>query len=340
MKITNLASFIVILTVAVLPLKGTAQDLPTCAITQIDIGKGPVNAIAYSRSANQIAVAAAENIHIYDASTYKELMVFNGHTDSVSTLAFSPNGKLLVSGGADKTVRLWETETGKLRRTREEHTAPINTVAFSLSGERFWSASSKDNTIRSWYPRDGGRWSSRVGGRTDITFITIACSYERETVAKIYNSMPIRCTIKISANYWRVVSGHTDSINVLTLYEGGKTFATGSRDKAIQLWNIADRDKPLWTFIGHTDAITAMDFSINGKLLASGSSDKTVRLWDVATGQHLHTFIGHKGEVGAVTFLGDKALARTAFAKDKALASGSSDGTVIIWDMNKAVPND
>ena len=109
-------------------------------------------------------------------------------------------------------------------------------------------------------------------------------------------------------------------------------------DKTIQLWNIADRDKPIYTFIGHTDAITAMDFSINGKLLASGSSDKTVRLWDVATGQHLHTFIGHIGEVGAVTFLGDKSLANTAFAKDKALASGSSNGTLIIWDLGKVIP--
>ena len=108
-------------------------------------------------------------------------------------------------------------------------------------------------------------------------------------------------------------------------------------DKTIQLWHIADRDKPLYTFIGHTDAITAVDYSTNGKLLASGSSDKTVRLWDVTTGKHLHTFTGHTGGIGAVTFLGDKALAGTAFAKDKALASGCSDGTVIIWDIDKVI---
>ena len=338
MKSTKTLSYIFLITLAVLSMNVSAQDLPKGAITQINTGQGPIKAIAYSRATNQLAVAAGKIIIIYDASTYKEAMQLTGHTDAILALDFSPNGKLLVSGGSDKTVRLWETETGKLRRTREEHTAPVNTVAFSLNGKRFWSGSSKDDTIRSWYPRDGGKWTSQITTRTDVTFITIASSYKGETVAKVYKSMPIKCKIEIGGNHWHVVSGHTDTVNVLTLYEGGKAFATGSMDKTIQLWNIADRDKPLYTFIGHTDAVSAVDFSINGKLLASGSSDKTVRVWDVEDGKHLHTFSGHTGEIGAVTFLGDKALANTAFAKDKALASGSSDGTLIIWDLGKVVP--
>lgn len=329
---------VLLLAVVVLSVNGNTEELPKGAITQINTGDLPINALAYSRAANQLAVAAGKLIKIYDAHTYKELMQLTGHTDTVLALAFSPNGKLLVSGSSDKTVRLWETETGKLRRTREEHTAPVETVAFSINGKRFWSGSSKDDTIRSWYPRDGGKWTSQITTRKDVTFITITCSHESETVAKMYKSIPIKCEIKIGGNHWNVVSGHTDLINVLTLYEGGKAFATGSMDKTIQLWNIADRDKPLHTFIGHTDAITAVDFSINGKLLASGSADNTIRLWDVETGKYLYTFTGHTSQIGAVIFLGDKALGKTAFAKDKALASGGSDGTLIIWDLGKVVP--
>ena len=67
MKITKSASFILLLTVAVFLVNGYAEDLPTGAIARIDIGEGPVNAIAYSRSVNRLAVAAANNIHIYDA---------------------------------------------------------------------------------------------------------------------------------------------------------------------------------------------------------------------------------------------------------------------------------
>ncbi len=334
MKIMKNVSTVLLLSIVVLSVNGNAQDLPKGAISQINTGYGPIKAIAYSRSTNQLAVAVNKIIQIYDASTYKEKIHLTGHTDAILALAFSPNGKLLVSGGSDKTVRLWETETGKLRRTREEHTAPVNTVAFSLNGNRFWSASSKDCTIRSWFPHDGGRASSRSNSRTDVTYITIATSYKGETVAKVFNSIPNQCIIEISGNHWRFVSGHTDSINVLTLYEGGKNVATGSKDKTIQLWNIADRENPFYTLIGHTSAITAVDFSSNGKLLASGSSDNTVRLWDVAAGKHLHTFIGHTGQIGAVTFLGDKALSKTAFAKDKTIASGCSDGMVIIWNVD------
>ena len=322
-------NFILFFTLVPFQINTFAQNLPTGAIARIDTGEGPVNAIAYSRPANRLAVAAANNIHIYDASTYEEHTIFTRHTDTVLSIAFSPNGKLLVSGSSDKTVRLWEVETRRLKRTREEHTAPVNTVVFSPDGKRFWSGSGGDDTIRSWYSRDGGRWSSRISPRTDVAFIVIACSDKGETVATVFNRIPSVCTIKRSGYHGYTISGHTDSVNVLTLYTDGGTLATGSADKTIQLWSEADTDKPLHTLMGHTRGITVMDFSVNGKRLASGSADETVRLWDVATGQHLHTVTGHTGEIGAVAFLGNKAL-----------ASGNADGTVFIWGLDEIVSND
>ena len=337
MKMTKLVSFIPILTVAVFLTNGFARDLPVGVIARIDVGEGPVNAIAYSRSTNRLAVAAANSIHIYDASTYEKQMVFTEHTDSVLAVAFSPNGKLLVSGGSDKTVRLWHTDTGKLRRAREEHKAPVNTVAFSIDGKRFWSASSENDTIRSWHARDGGRWSSLMSSSTNIAFIAIACSYKGAPVAKVRAVNGISdCIVEYrGGDHWHVVSGHTDPISVLTLYADGRTLATGSADKTIEVWNKADTHKPLYTLTGHTGNITAIDFSVDAKLLASASSDKTVRLWDLTTGQSIQTFTGHTSEVGAVIFLEDKALVGIALAKAKTLASGDSDGTVFIWNLDK-----
>ena len=341
MKTAKLAGFIFLLAVTVFFADGFAEGLPTGAIAQIEIGEAPVNAIAYSRSTNQIAVAAVNSIYIYDASTYKKQMVFTEHTDSVLSVAFSPNGKLLISGGSDKTVRLWQVDKGKLIRTRAKHEAPVNTVAFSVDGKRFWSASSENDTIRSWHSRDGGRWSSQTSSRKDITFIAIACSYKGAILARASGSIPSGCTVEFrGGDHWHIVGGHKDSVNVLTLYTDGRTLATGSADKTIELWNKAGTDKPLYTLTGHTGGITAMDFSVDGKLLVSGSSDKTVRLWELTTGQSIQTFTGHKSEVGAVTFLEDKALAGIALAKGKALASGSADGTVFIWNLDEIAATD
>ena len=337
---TKLTSFILFLILAVFLTNAVGQDLPAGAIAQIAIGEGPVNAIAYSRAANRLAIATANNIYIYDANTYKELMVLAGHTDSVLAVAFSPDGKWLISGGLDKTVRLWNTGTGRLRRIREEHTAPVNTVAFSANGKRFWSASRENDAIRSWHTRDGGRWSSQSSPR-EVDLIAIACSYRGTVKARVFSGTPQQCLVEVPRpGAWRITTGHEDSINVLTVYPDGKTLATGSADKTIQLWNKADTDKPLYTLIGHTGGITAIDFSVDAKFLASGSSDKTVRLWDLTTGQPIQTLTGHTGEIGAVAFLEDKALAGMALAKGKALASGSSDGTIIIWGLNKIAASD
>ena len=342
MKITKLAGAVLLLTVAAFLTNGFAGDLPVGAIARIDVGEGPINAIAYSRSTNRIAVAAANSVHIYDASTYKEQMVLTEHTDSVLSVAFSPNGKLLVSGGSDKTVRLWNADTGKLRRTREEHIAPVNTVAFSVDGKRFWSASSEGDTIRSWHSRDGGRWSSQISSAKYVTFIAIACSYKGAIVARATSVDGMSdCTIVFKGgDHWYIEGRHTDAVNVLTLYTDGRTLATGSADKTIEVWNKADTDKPLHTLIGHTGGVNAIDFSVDAKLLASAGSDKTVRLWDLTTRQSIQTFIGHTTEIGAVIFLEDKALAGIALAKGNALVSGSSDGTVLIWDIGKIVSAD
>ena len=350
MKMTQLANFILFLTLVVCIVNGFAEGLPKHAVTRIDTGKGPVNAIIYARSVNQLAIAAANNIHIHDADTYKELMVLAGHTDSVQAVDFSSDGKLLVSGSADNTVRLWEAETGKLRRARDEHTAPVNIVAFSAKDDRFWSASRKNNTLRSWYSRDGGRWSVLTGSLDMVKSITtVTFSRYGEFFAKA-----VEMTMSIKDRQFVVLlaetgtdngfvpddifTKHTQKITALTISPSSDYIATGSSDWTIEVWKITEADPlrmstdlgdPLWSLKGHAGTITAVAFSPNGKMLASGSVDQRVRLWDLTTGQHLHTFSNHTSKISAL-----------AFAKDDRLVSGSSDGTVFIWDLNKIVPTD
>ena len=348
MKMTRLTSFILLLILIVFLANGFTEDLPSGAIARINTGQEPVNAMAYSRSANQLAIAAANNIHIHDADTYKELMVLAGHTDSVLTVAFSLNGKLIVSGSSDKTVRLWEAETGKLRRTREEHTAPVNTVAFSPKGKKFWSASRKNNMLRSWYSRNGGRWSSKTSSSDSVKSITaVAFSQYGKTFAKATElSMAVKDKFQFAVflsetdtgnDFAPILTKHTQKIVALTISPSGEFIATGSSDWTIEVWKVTDTEPlketdlgdPLWILKGHAGTVTSVAFSPSGKILASGSVDQRIRLWDLTTGQHLHTFSNHTSKISAV-----------AFARDDVLASGGSDGTVFIWDLNKIVSTD
>ena len=344
MKIIRLASFMLLLTLATFLVNGFAEGLPKYAITQINTGQGPINAVTYSQSTNRLAIAAANNIHIYDADTHKELMVLAGHADSVQAVAFSLNGKLIVSGSADKTVRLWEAETGKLRRARDEHTAPVNIVAFSLKGNKFWSASSRNNMLRSWYSRDGGRWSASSSS-SDTTTTTVAFSQHSETFAKAVELPMTFQDIKFAVfasetdtgnDLTPIFTKHTQKIVALTISPASEFIATGSSDWTIEVWKVGteplkgmDLGNPLWILKGHAGTVTAVAFSPNGKILASGGADQRVRLWDLTTGQHLHTFSNHTSKISAV-----------AFVRDDMLASGSSDGTVFIWDLNKIVSTD
>ena len=347
MKMTRFTSCMLLLTLAMFLTNGFAEDLPKYAITRIDTGKGPVNAIVYAQSENRLAIAAANNIHIYDADTHKELMVLAGHTDSVQAVAFSPNGKLIVSGSSDKTVRLWEAETGKLRRARDEHTAPVNIVAFSAKGDKFWSASRKNNMLRSWYSRDGGRWSSSTSSIDIVKSITTeAFSQHSETFAKAVElTMAVKDKFQFAVflseidphkDFEPIFTKHTQKIVALTISPSSEFIATGSSDWTIEVWKVGieplkgmDLGDPLWILRGHAGTVTTVAFSANGKILASGGADQRVRLWDLTTGQHLHTFSNHTSKISTV-----------AFARDDVLASGSSDGTVFIWNLDKIVSTD
>src|SRR5205085_1883971 len=95
------------------------------------------------------------------------LLILKGHTDRVTSVAFSPNGKRIVSGGSDNTARVWDAQTGKELCLLAGHTDQVNAVAFSPEGYRIITGSS-DNTARVWEAwRSGFREASGPAASTD-----------------------------------------------------------------------------------------------------------------------------------------------------------------------------
>ncbi len=144
-----------LLCVSVLFLQDSfAQDSPQWRLPEhvkARLGRGSIVEMRYSPDGTRLAVASSIGIWVYDTITLQEVDLFTGHTSWVTSIAYSPDGQMLASGGArgDNTIRLWDAVTGEHKRTLTGHSWTVHSVAFSPDGKMLVSGSG-DQTIRLW----------------------------------------------------------------------------------------------------------------------------------------------------------------------------------------------
>ena len=240
-----------------------------------------------------------------------------GHTKWIGRIAWSPDGRLLATPGADSTVRVWDTDTGQSVRILERHAGTVFGVAWSPDG-RLLSSGGLDSTVRVW-DVGTGQLVRTLEGHTEIVY-GVSWSPDGRLLASCGGDKTVRVWDAGTGHPVRTLAGHTERVFEVSWSPDVGLLASCGGDKTVRVWD-AGTGHPIRTLAGHTGSVIGVSWSPDGRLLASGGSDQTVRIWEADTGQLVRTLEGHTNDVKSVSWLSD----------GKVVASKSEDGTVRLW---------
>jgi WD40 repeat protein len=249
--------------------------------------------------------------------------IWKGHTDRIRCVAIGNEGRIVASGAADKTVRLWDPSTGKERHVLP-HAAAVLCVAFSADGKKL-ATGDAGMLVLLWNVETGEKLATLKGLTGPITQVAFAAD------GKTLGAAGTR-----SGKLWDVETGREKMSfeGRFALSPDGKTLATSRTGGAIQLWDVGT-GKEGARLEGHKGTVFALAFAPDGKTLASGPSaggltgnepDKTIKIWDVEKGKERATLVGHLKGIYSVTFAPDS----------KTLVAADFNGSMKLWDVQKA----
>ena len=323
----------------------TRTQLPYPAFVRL--GKGGINVMRYSPDGKFFAVGSDVGLYLYDIETGNEVILPNKKIGQVNAIAFSSDSRIIAIGGYLRpTIQLWNLETN----TELPHfnvplsyslnmDIPIHTVsalAFAVKDSTLVCVG-HDGDITHWDMFTRKKNAEHITDQ-DFDGNVLALSkdghiYARGSGVGLFDGGP-----KGQISLWNTSTGRREAkmrghrplspwskkrvgIRSLAFSPDGKTFASGSEDTTVRIWN-TKRGSKRATLEGHTGWVTALAFSHDGNIIASGDTDGTVRVWNVRKKRALVELKAHINQVLAVAFTPD----------GNTLATGSADGTIQLWN--------
>lgn len=226
-------------------------------------------------------------LSLWDPDTGKFLRSLDGHAGGITAVAYTPNGKILATAAADKTVRLWDVATAKPTQTFTGHAAAVLAVAIAFDNKTV-ASSGADKQVQIWDATTGKVLHTLADFTTDVTALawkpasaTLLVTNGKEGTVRIWN---VR-TGKVDKTY-----EGTHNIVSLAWSPDGTRVAHGQENALVHVWQ-ATSAKALHTLEdgGSPPHVSALAWSPNGQLLAAGRGNHTMQLWDPRTGKKLHS---------------------------------------------------
>lgn len=284
-----------------------------------------------------------------------------GHTQSITTIAVTPDSKILISVG-DEIIRLWDINEGTLINSLKGHSKAVTTICLNKDGT-ILACGSRDKTISIWRLPDGNlldNLSANVASiwslaMTEDARIIASASYQevrlwqyppgrlyknlrghQREVEKVIisndNSLLISAggqkdnTLRVytlpNGDHQSTLTGHQDGIWDLAITPDNQILATASQDHTIKLWSLSDATQ-IATLDDHQDKIWCLAITPDGKTLVTGSEDHTIKLWSLSTLKLNQTLTDHQDAIFCLNISSDGQL----------LATGSKDNTVRLWSL-------
>jgi uncharacterized protein YjiK len=245
--------------------------------------------------------------------------ILKGHNSYVNSVTFSPDGRLIVIGCWDSTVKLWDIEGNPIGQPFRGHEGFVSSVAFSPNGQLIVS-SGRDSTVRLW-DIEGNPIGQPFRGHEGLVS-SVAFSPDGRVIVSGGGDSTVRLWNIDGKPISRFFRGHNNFVSSVAFSPDGQLIVVGRINHTVMLLNLQGNliGQPFWRYGGSVNSVA---FSPDGQMIVSGSSDTTVQLSDIRGNPIGQPFRGHKGSVSSVAFSPDGQM----------IVSGSSDTTVRLWDI-------
>ncbi len=277
--------------------------------------------IIFQHALDNSLILMAGSLHsiiLFDVKMLREVQIFRGHLDMVWSFSLSADGRTVLSGSEDRTLRLWDVASGReLDRSLGDGT--FSCVRFSIDGSHVFAAD-LGGKVNVWR-HSSGKLERLLKLDVAVTSVDLAFLPEQKAFVIGSNVGQILLCDAETGDIQKTFEGHSGWVANVAVVNAGDQILSAGHDSTLRLWNVKTGETER-IYLGHAGRVNEVEVLPDGKKFVSSGADGTVRLWEIESGRELCRGIG-SGELRGLSISSD----------GKSCLTAGLDGTVWEWEL-------